>query len=66
MEKSLLFKAQIWEAWPFFSSLNSWRSGVSAQPRWLPYLGGESLFICQAKQMWRGDNIYFHNSTQIW
>lgn len=24
------------------------------------------LPMCQAKQMWRGDNIYFHNSEQIW
>lgn len=32
----------------------------------LPYLGGELLLICQAKQMWWGDNIYFHNSKQIW
>ena len=32
---------------------------------WL-YLGRESLLICQAKQMWLGDNIYFHNSKQIW
>lgn len=31
----------------------------------LPYLGGELVLICQAKQMW-GDNIYFHNSKQIW
>lgn len=31
-----------------------------------PHLGGELLLICQAKQMWRGDNIYFHNSKQIW
>lgn len=22
--------------------------------------------MCQAKQMWLGDNIYFHNSEQIW
>lgn len=24
------------------------------------------LLICQAKQMWRGDSIYFHNLKQIW
>lgn len=24
------------------------------------------LLMCQAKQMWRGDNIYFHNLEQIW
>lgn len=42
---------------------------VVEEPSWLwalPYLGGESLPMCQAKQMWRGDNIYFHNSEQIW
>lgn len=29
-------------------------------------LGSELLLICQVKQMWWGDSIYFHNSKQIW
>lgn len=32
----------------------------------LPFLGGKLLLVCQTKQMWPGDNIYFHNMKQIW
>lgn len=32
----------------------------------LPFLGGKLLLVCQTKQMWPGDNIYFHNTEQIW
>lgn len=73
IEKSLLFKSQIWEAWLFFLfffflffyeelETLAFQDGLGM----LPYLGGELLLICQAKQMWRRDNIYFHNSKQIW
>lgn len=47
---------------PFLSSVVENSSWLWA----LPYLGGSLLLMCQAKQMWRGDNIYFHNSEQIW
>lgn len=49
---------------PFSEELE--RPGFQGGLGVLPSIGGELLLICQAKQMWRGDNIYFHNSKQIW
>lgn len=71
IEKGLAFKAQTWEAWTFFFSSSSFLKSCRSQSFKtvlvvLPYLGGELLLIRQAKQMWWGDNIYFHNSKQIW
>lgn len=66
--KRLLFKAPVrgGGAWASFFPEELEKPGLQDGLGELPYLGGELLLICQAKQMWRGDNIYFHNSKQIW
>lgn len=67
MGNRLLFQAPAWEARASFFSFSAKLEEPEFQDARgvLPYLGGKLLLVCQTKQMWPGDNVYFHNWKQI-